>query len=214
MHEQNTDNIVDAGGHKKHARTVFIDPPVRGYNVLLQGNPSQSQFRVVVRGTLREKAWYYMREREACRHYDRLTLAIRQAVDLPLDGVPVIDLFAFRHYLYTLPRGACAGTYMSIIAHPLALWCSYLTGKNFWFDEHQYTSCHILEVDEYGFPKQIEATAVLRPVPFEASIYISRTYPQKRVVTRDEAIKDLDLALCIAQDMQAMARDFGGELMY
>ena len=54
-----------------------------------------------------------------------------------------------------------------------------------------------------------------RPVPVDVGIYISRTYPgRKAMVTRDEAIRDLDLALCIAQDMQAMARDFDAELMY
>lgn len=193
---------------------VRIDPPKRGYNVVLQRHPS-GPFRVVVQGTLREKAWYYAREREACRYYDRLTFTIRQAADLPLDGVPAIDLLAFRHYLYTLPRGACAGTYMSIFFHPLALWCSYLAGKNFWFDKEQYTSCRILEFDEYGFPKRVEATAVPRPLPIEVGIYLSRTYPGKKaIVTRDEAIQDLDLALCIAQDMQATARDLGAELMY
>lgn len=212
MNQQRNEAAPRTKRHTEQSGYVRFDPPTRGYNILLQGNPIQSTFRVVAQGTLCEKVWTFASEREAWRKFDRLSLTIRHSVDLPLDGVPSIDLFAFRHYLYSLPRGACAGTYMTIHAHPLALWCTYLTGKNFWFNAQEYTSCHITEIDADGFPSKIQATAALRPLPFDASIYLQRTYPQKKErVLRDEAIEDLDTALCIARDMQAMAHALGAE---
>jgi hypothetical protein len=206
VHDDSTE-----GQHRP--KILYIPPPRRGYNVMLEGNSAQSVFQVRVQGSLRERHWHYTSEHDAWRQYDRLTFLLRQGSDLRLDGVPELDLLAFRHYLHTLPRGTCVGSYLLPTVHPLAMYCTYLTGKNYVIYPKSYAPCKVVGQSDRGVP-EIELTMPLRSVPFNVSIYIRRTYAQKRVLTRDQAIADLELSLCVAQDMYALAHQLGADLVY